>query len=278
MMGEVRGQKLNFGQRADFRNLSPNDKIFGEDNVIYNVERNVILKEKERLQEGDSPLSFGDFCRNLRKYLEQDRFITENLERGYEKYGRNLEIEFSKLNPKKWLFLLILGIVMETSILVIQSAFSGGFNPVIILFAFLLATGGVMFGHSLGSFFFISELRRKGQSSAEEESGMIRDIFVAVIGVILILFVAWFRGVSDEGIDMEVVLLTVVLGSMVATLEGIRENTERKKKDILIYRRYELLKIATRKHCDSLAVYLEGIRENCKDYISDMEDICKKSK
>lgn len=273
-LGEIRGQKLIFGARADYKNLHPNDKVFGDDNVIFKVERDTILKEKEKYKErGDIP----SFCEKLKNYLTYDKSVDDKLETAYEKY-MDLEAEFVKLKPTKWLILLIIGIVMETAILVVQSVFAGGFNPVIILFAFMLAMGGILLGHSLGYFFFISELRRKGQSSAEEESKIPRSIFMAIVGIILILFVAYVRGMADEGIDFEVFFLTIVLGLMVATLEGVRENTVIKREEILIYRKLELLKIATKKHCENLGVYLEGIKDKCENHIEAFENECKKIK
>lgn len=273
-LGEIRGQKLIFGTRADYKNLHPTDKIFGDDTVIFKVERDAILKEKEKYKERDDIPSF---CERLKNYLMYDKNIEQKLETAYDKY-LDLEAEFVKLKPTKWLILLIIGIFMETAILVVQSAFAGGFNPVIILFAFMLAMGGILLGHSLGYFFFISELRRKGQSSVDEESKIPKSVFMAIIGIILILFVAYVRGFSDEGIDFEVFLLTIVLGLMVATLEGIRENTIIKREEILIYRKLELIKIATKKHCENLGSYLDGIREKCEKYIETFESECKKIK
>ncbi|MCX7738308.1 MAG: hypothetical protein N2Z80_02665 [Hydrogenothermaceae bacterium] len=55
-------------------------------------------------------------------------------------------------------------------------------------------------------------------------------------------------------------------------MEGLRENTV-KKKDILIYRGYELLKFATKRHCENLPVYLSGIEESCKEQIEEMEKL-----
>lgn len=273
-LGEIRGQKLLFGARADYKNLHPNDEIFGDDNIIFKVERDVILKEKEKYKEREDIPSF---CEKLKNYLIYDRNMDEKLETAYEKYT-NLESEFVKLKPTKWLIMLILGIVMETAILVVQSAFAGGFNPVIILFAFMLAMGGVLFGHSLGYFFFISELRMKGQSSVDEESKLPRNVFMAVVGIILIFFVAYMRGISYEGIDFEVFSLTIVLGVMIATLEGVRENTVIKREEILIYRKLELLKMATKKHCENIGVYLDGIKEKCESYIQIFENECRKIK
>ncbi|MEJ5172806.1 MAG: hypothetical protein WHT47_03755 [Hydrogenothermaceae bacterium] len=270
MFGEVRGQLLKFGSRANFENLKPHHKSFGDDNVIFEVEKDVILKSKEKLKEGKLDLS--EYCSKLKEYFSFKREDEESLEEGLERY-RNLEEEYNKLNPKKWLIALIVGITLETSILIIQSIYGGGFNPVIIIFAFILAMGGILLGQLIGYFFFVSELRKRGQSSHHVESKTGMKIFIGVVGIILIGFISVLRALSDDGLDLGVLSLTVVLGLMVATLEGIREYNKEKRKDLLMYRRLSLLKRATELHCRNRDLYLS---EECDQKIrEEIERLCK---
>ncbi|MEZ0322882.1 MAG: hypothetical protein ABWJ98_01035 [Hydrogenothermaceae bacterium] len=271
-LGEKRGQELTFGTRADYENLEPGVDIFGDDQIFKKVEEKVITNKKP--SSGSSEAEKSDYCNKLKIYFTFNEI--NKLEKILDKYkGLNdLKAEYNRTHPKRWLIALIIGILLETSILVVQSLYGGGFNPIIILFAFMLAIGGILLGQWLEFLFYVSEHRNVSQSSEGVEKQNFMKVFLGLVGIILIIFVATVRSISDEeGIDVLVFSITVILGLMVATLEGVREYSVHKLKDLIEYRRIYLRAIATKMHCQNKDKYL--LNECSENIKNEIENDCK---
>jgi hypothetical protein len=148
----------------------------------------------------------------------------------------------------KYLIFLILSIIGETAILIVQSLAGGGFNPVILIFAFLLALGGLGIGFFCGQIFRKKEAEQKGIYNPREDNLLLKHWLALILGVVLTLFVAYVRGVTEEGFDIQVFILTILLALVVAFFEALLKNYL-DKREFAMYEQIEALKIyASYKH------------------------------
>lgn len=264
------GKKLNFGERADKENLREESELW-KDESFFNLERKVIenqlkkCEEKSKISEDDN-CTCGKIREGLKNYLpkKEDVEILENLK---EDYGDdlNLKKEIDKLHPTRWLIGFIVAVVLETSVLVVQAIGSGGFNPVILLFAGMLALGGWLLGYGLGGLLAIYKLK-KMHSMTNRELGNKPMFFIAVIiGIIVIGFVAVVRSLEDEIFYYVTFFLTIILGGVVAVLEAFRERDSLAKKHIIDSRVKLLRIIASKKHNENIKEYIEKAPENCRE-------------
>lgn len=117
----------------------------------------------------------------------------------------------------KYLIFLILSIIGETAILIVQSLMGGGFNPLILLYAGLLAVGGWLLGKVWANFSIKYEAQHKGVYDPTKHPSVFNLIYF-ILGVALTLFVAFVRAFTDEGFDIQVFILTILLALVVAFL------------------------------------------------------------
>lgn len=280
-MGKAIGKQLEYGERADIENLRSDEDLW-EDNSIFEIEKKIIKEHLEHCEEEKSNEKCN--CRylieNLKMYIFVAKDMKDRLQQAKKTYGQDLKGEYQKLGPTKWLIGFIIAVLLETSILVIQSVSGGGFNPVILLFAGMLAIGGWMLGDSLGYFFYRNEAIKKGVNSRTIESKKLTHVVMGSIGLILILFVASIRSFGDEGFYFDVFFITLILGVLVSALEGRRKLETMKRDEIIEFRIIQLKDLASAKHKNSLEQYIQMLPKECEkdDEVSKLRKLVEENK
>ena len=230
MSQKPEGVRLEFGKRADIQNVPANydiEYIFENPKILYELERETIVKHiRTRLDE---------LCNNdskLKEFLQKIKDIYAN---DYEKEDATLIDEAIKENLFKQKLhsstsiilsrVAFVGIILIEMILLIAIGLlqGGGFNPIIILYGFLILIGSFLVGNVLGNHFFKQELGRMGKF---DRSYVMPPTEIAVklsLGLVLILFVAASRAIGADSIGQifGVFLLTVILALVAAVFEGM---------------------------------------------------------
>lgn len=231
------GVQPKFGDRITFDHATPNEKNkIWEPDFIYNKELKLI---ESVLNDNDNNKENKISIEDIRRLYGKAYFLTSssssdlnlNLKEEAEKLQKNVYRDICPTNRAitVWKIMFWMSVLGEVAILTIQSIFSGGFNPFILLYAFLLATGGWLVGDYLGYYFFLDFLRKHQENKLENESN--KKITVTLIfGIVLILFVAIVRAIFSYDWDTEgsflsfgriyVFVFTVILGVLVAIMEG----------------------------------------------------------
>lgn len=121
----------------------------------------------------------------------------------------------------------------EVAVFVIQGIFSGGFNPVIILLAILLAFGGFLTGAGIGKM-----LHAGWYNSFLHEPHPVSGIVWAqvVLGCVLMLSVAVFRayGAGELVPGILAFLITMLLGALCALFETLHQQAKLKREACLL--------------------------------------------
>lgn len=269
---EIKGNEL---KRYTLENLKPGeDEKIWDEYCIYNLEKQHLLNKffpykcEQFLQTGDkNHIDWEKIRAEIRaNYVtEWDSEILSKLRDGF--YRKHCP---SSGEIKAWKIAFILSIIGETTILVIQSIFSGGFNPMILLFAFLLALGGWLVGKFFGKYFWISKLKNLQMYSKQlrldpSEKGAL------ILGTILIVFVALVRAVFGGEPEADTIfvfftwstiyifLLTILLGATVAFTEAMKLFKIRMREECLISQQKALQMFASKKHDECLkdGTYME---------------------
>jgi len=265
--GLFKGEKLKFGDRAAFVNVPPHkaDQIWSNERILFEIERevieNYIANEVEnRLKNEQNPNKdsvWKDIENKIRKfYIKTEEIDTKLIERVKNR-------EFAKITPSKgtiygWWFLLIVGLVAETSILVLQSVFGGaGFNPVIIFYGFLLGGGGFFLGKAIGEIMKHYEFAIRGELTKENRLKVVEVLKFGTAGILIIAFIAVVRSFSVETPreKFTVIGLTVLLGLSVALIEGYRKKLSELRNHFLEDLQRGLQQIATKLHSEMLDSY-----------------------
>lgn len=272
---EIKGDELI---RYRFENLPPGqeDKIWDPD-IIFELEKKHLeekyfphICEKYKLERNPNIIKWDNLKSQIeRTYIEKD-VKTEEIDRIKEDFYR-------KLCPLKgeiiaWLIAFILSVIGETVILLVQSIFAGGFNPMIFLFAFLLALGGWFVGKYLGVFFWISKLKILQMYTPSYKMG-VSEYVSLIIGTILILFVALVRAVFGSEIESVVTyifiswstfyifILTVILGLTVAFTEGMKIYKSRLRDECIIRQEKAAQYYASQQHQNMIDMYKQMFEE-----------------
>ncbi len=266
------GKRLNFGERASKENLREESELW-KDSIFFEIEQKAIenffetcVEEKKRGDTQNENCKCGKMIETIKVYLPRGE-DARTLRELKDIYGNDLDLKklYDKLHPTRWLIGFILAVILETSVLVVQALGSGGFNPVILLFAGMLAMGGWVLGYGSGGLFGIYKLKKMGLNTNKESSNKPIFITSVIVGIIIIVFVAVVRSLGDEVFYFETFFLTVILGGLVSLLEALREVDSLTKKHV-IDDRIKLLKIkASELHEGNMKNYLEKIPEECKE-------------
>lgn len=265
--GLFEGEKLEFGSRATFKNVPPHkaDQIWSDERLLFEIEREVIEKHiadevENRLKNEQNPNKdsvWKDIENKIREiYIKTKEIDTKLIER-----VRNRE--FAKITPSEgtiyaWWFLLFVAVVAETFILVLQSVFGeAGFNPVILIYGFLLGLGGFFLGQALGKIMSYYEFAKRGELTKENRLNVVTVLLFTTIGILSIAFVAVVRsfGVETPREIFTVIGLTVLLGLSVALIEGYRKKLSELRKHFLHEQERGLQQIASKLHSEMLNSY-----------------------
>lgn len=287
---EVDSKKL---ERFNFTNLKPDekDKIW-DINCLFNKEVEHIKKYfREKILE--LSMLKGNLTKDEEKkfWEEKWKYIENQLEKTYLMNPDTIkkeEIEKAKKHYKEqcpsvekilvWRIVFWLSVIGETLILVVQGLAGGGFNLIILLFAFLLALGGWFCGNFLGAWFWQNNAEKTGTFNPKRDSISRMELFQLFLGVILILFVATIRAVfstESTGIDfnsMYVFTLTIILGLVVAGTEGSCIYLKKKRNWCLTNQEDALKMYASEQHADYLK---KGVYRN--EFFRLVEEIPKEN-
>ncbi|HKS26030.1 MAG TPA: hypothetical protein VJZ76_24780 [Thermoanaerobaculia bacterium] len=144
----------------------------------------------------------------------------------------------------------------EVTIFVVQGLFSGGFNPIIILLAVLLAFGGFLAGAGLGKMLYAS-----WHNSFLHEPYPISGIVWAqfILGCILMLSVAVFRayGAGELAPGILAFLITILLGALCTLFETLHQLAKLKREACLLRQGQAQTWTAYATHRVNLARYRE---------------------
>lgn len=273
---DFRGGELEFRKRADQSNINKLDakRFWQGENVVYDVElRSIESYTKSTLDsffraKRDSEVSskelesMWDSIRNqiAGYYTKYDESGGQLLTPNKEKYIQRTLKKSYGLGPA-FNILLWLAICLEILVIVIQtvamSIAEGGFIdiPAIVIAIFmgiLLAIGGWLVGMFLASWWFEHELD-KNQIS-EMHIGP-KDWAIFAIGIVLILFVGLARMFAGGGIYA--LIVSIVLGSLVAILKGFKDYFEGMRCFMGSFRFAYFKKEASRMHEDRLKDYYQ---------------------
>lgn len=170
--------------------------------------------------------------------------------------------EFSKRVPKYkeiviWKLLFIFSILFETLVLVFQSIFGGEFNPVIVIYGFLLGLGGFFLGEVLGDYMFYYEFARLGEAKARHLPNTVKIIIMGLVGLMLILFVAYLRSLGTDEINEKVSIigLTILLGLAVAVVDAIKRKLIRMRDYYIEEQERGLQMMASKLHSEYIENY-----------------------
>ncbi len=238
------------------------ERSFWDKNFFFNKEEEAIKKwiefEAKNLRDQQPKDVWERIEEEIKdKFIEDYKELKESEKE--EIVNKLLKGEYQKLCPKYitvWLLfvLFILSIIGETAILIVQALMGGGFNPIILLYAGLLAVGGSLIGHFMGKFFTKKEAQQRGLYNPDEHS-LTRWSWFLILGVALTLFVAFVRAFTDEGFDIQVFILTILLALVVAFFECLYEK-EKDKREKAIQEQERALRIyASKRHKESLKRY-----------------------
>ncbi len=272
------GEKLKFGERASMKNVpvgTPEESIWDE-KLFFNIESETIKKYIQQ-QVQDAVASNPEVNKeNLWKKLEDE--IRENyiISPDTELIERVKNKEFAKIIPSKkqilmWWILFVVSVLIETSILAIQTLFSGSFNPVILIYGFLLGLGGFFLGEALGDILFYNEFAKLGEIRREHRLNVAKLTIFAVVGILLIAFVAIVRSFGAYGIREKfvVIAITVLLGLSVAVIDGYRKKLSELRKYLLIEQERGLRHVAS-------ALHAEAIKHTYKNFFDQAWNTVKK--
>jgi len=238
---------LGSGERAAQEHLHPND--YWDLNAKWRVESGYITKTllPQRAADAakDASPSLGD--REFSSYAA-DQWVSVDSELSLYCGGGEKEDStiFEMARHDKYrgesptssavtrlLILFWIAACCEVTIFVVQGIFSGGFNPIIILLAVLLAFGGFLTGAGLGRM-----LDAGWQNSFLHESHPVSGIVWAqvILGCVLMLSVAVFRayGAGELVPGILAFLITMLLGALCALFETLHQQAKLKREACLL--------------------------------------------
>ncbi len=222
---------LKYGERAS-RNHFPTDADEWDLHLKYNLEKAAIDKYLVEI----AGANWRQF-KEVKKAIAQGQQLTKDIidkytpsdlipdTRIYEDAARGaLRRECPTLRAiYTMMFAFWLSVVMETTVMVIQQAFTGDFNPFIIVLAILLALGGFLQGQGLGHY-LVKRWKEDTNRPQKGEGAMVAALEFG-IGTALILLISVVRGLSSFEPVMMVLVFTVTLlfGEAVAVCEAVKE-------------------------------------------------------
>lgn len=260
-------------ERAGLINFKP-----GEEDKIWD-KYSIYELERKHITEKYFPMLIAEVEQGIKSKdeLSWERIRIKIEERYIQKWNprliEDLERNFFRDNcPEKnkivwaWVF-LILTIIAESVVLIVQGVMAGGLNPVIFLFAFLLAVGGWLVGNFLGVLFWIKKLQKWGRFTREEGFSTI-DYVQLFLGLAIIFFVAIVRAIFGGEPEEETLIfsissiyiftLTVLLGMLVAVAKGTVIYLQRKRTWCLLAQQEALKAYASKLHKEQMDKYREA--------------------
>ena len=275
-MPEADGQMLEFEQRAGIRNLTSaeaSDFWSGKELIFFQKEKVKIIEKLEKeaneitnkcKEEGKTILYEDEIEKNEWRELKNKIINT------YCRYSYDGRFEnFIKKTLKKsynlgthFFVLFIIAIILEFVVLLFQSvgmALTEGEDldvtviGMAFFYAVLLAIGGVLLGKGLGKWFASKEMKDEGISDVSTFKMNMSDYVFIVIGMVLIIAISIIRTIAGGG--LQALFITLLLGILIATLEGIRVRFNLMRSFIAKYREAYFLYLASNEHLKNLNYY-----------------------
>jgi|GEM_PF-3625963 hypothetical protein len=218
--------------------LKKEGKDLTEDGIL-NILKQKYIKEIEEKK-------VGEVFRKIENYtkLDVDTRKIEDLEKLYSSHNISA---LCRKSANLWLFLFILGAIAETIVLLIQALLSGeGFNPVILIYGGLLATGSFLLGRGFAAFEILRKYKKVGIYT-EQELGLPNFPVFFTVGILLILFVSGMRAWGEE-IFIGIFFFTILLGITVSLFEFMHFRTKKMIEDAIELLYIERKKYATDEH------------------------------
>jgi len=240
-------KRLEAGQRAALEHLDPND--YWDLNAKWKVESGFIAKRlvPQRAADAakDASRSWND--KELTAYASE-RWTAVDTELRSSYCGGDVKEDSTIVDMAKHdafrvesptsgsvtrMFILFwIAACCEVTIFVVQGVFSGGFNPIIILLAVLLAFGGFLTGAGIGRMLHTGWYNDFLNEPKEVTGVMWAQV---VIGLVLIISVAAFRayGAGELAPGVLAFLITILLGALCALFETLHQQVKLKREDCL---------------------------------------------
>lgn len=159
-----------------------------------------------------------------------------------------------------------IALLAEGTVMLVQQAVTGDFNPFIVVLAVLLGLGGFFQGWGLGNLFFkrwLDETRRKGESLGQYW-------LMIGVGTALILLISGIRGASGTSpmLFALVFLVTLFFGEAVAVCEALAVKFAAQRRRLLMEMAQSQHWEATERHGGDLGDYLKEYELAVKGYAS----------
>jgi len=221
---------LQFPERAT-RDHVPSDADVWDLHLFFNIEKEVIdryLREVARAKWRE----FND----VEKALEGGKTLVSEAGSTYAQAGEihneriyndaargNLKLQSPTVGMiLTWQIAFWIAVVAETTVMLVQQALTGDFNPFIIVLALLLALGGFLQGQGTGNMFVKRWMEDTKRPQAGDRPGAHWMQFG--IGSALIILVSGIRGSgADEPAQFALIfLVTLLFGEAVAICEALK--------------------------------------------------------
>jgi len=257
------GKEPKFGERVSRDHISlefTEDHFWTNYRLFFDRERECIEKEIKKIIEENKNKEPEALWREIEDKIKGIYVSIEEQDPNFlEKIKKS---EFFKNVPEQrkifvWKLLFIFSILFETLVLVFQSIFGGEFNPVILIFAFILAAGGFLLGEVLGDYLVYEHFAKKGEAKPAYTPGTIKTILMGLGGLIAILFVAFLRSLGTDEINEKVTIigLTILLGFIVAVADAYKKKLIEIRKHYIEEQEKGLKMMASKLHGDYLENY-----------------------
>ncbi len=250
-------QELVFKQHASKVNFRKNDNIWNI-NLIYETENECIKREMEEvvgtkvnLKGLQATLDFWpNFESDIREHyageLKCKSTIWEKAVKGVLETECPSKKSINTMRVSFWIALLA-----EISVLLIQQAFAGDFNPFIVILAVILGLGGFLQGWGIGHLLFRHWKDNTGRSDGE--SSFQHWLFVG-IGTVLILLISVARGSGsfDSTQFFLIFFITLFFGEAVAICEALSVKLSEQRDQCIQDMQQAQLKQASQTHFKNL--------------------------
>ena len=233
---------LQYPERAT-RDHVPSDTDEWDLHLFFNLEKEVIdrhLREVARAKwrefnDVKKAIDGGaDLVSEIRGKYDQSGEIHD--ERIYDDAARgNLKRQSPTLGTiMTWQVAFWLAVLAETTVMLVQQALSGDFNPFIIVLALLLALGGFLQGQGIGNLFVRGWQEDTKRAQRGDRTGAHWLQFG--IGSALILLVSGVRGSgADEVAQFALIfLVTLLFGEAVAICEALKVKYKAMRATLLV--------------------------------------------
>lgn len=215
---------LNYEEKADRKHLKGEEDIWTRD-IFHQME---LITIEEAMRRKIAEVHGAD--RNIKDLSTGFAAIENDIRTKYLSNAPNLpqfhkDAQDKKLEngiPKKGVIAsfragFVIAIVAEFSVMLVQSAVAE-FNPFILVLAAVLFSGGFLQGKGGG---FLAYDKWEETTGRKENIESKKNIFLIVVGTVLIVAVAGIRAYSLEREQMAIVfIITLLFGEAVAVFEG----------------------------------------------------------